>query len=528
MPLSASSTSQVASLQRRRLGVTHLVFFTVAASAPLTALAGGVTTAYAVSGNQGVPLAFLVVSVALALFAVGYVAMSRHVASAGAFYAYLARGIGRPAGVAGAFVALVSYNSIQVGLYGLFGSTVSNFAAEAFGLRMPWWIWALLAMGTVAALGLLRVDLNARVLAVLLIAEVAVVAAFDIIGFARPAEGVVTTAPLMPSTLLAGGLGAAIAFTVASFTGFESGAIYSEEARDPYRAVGRATLIAIAFIGSFYALSSWAVVAATGARRLQERASTEGPALIIRPLADAFGPIVADLATALLLGSVFAALLSFHNSVARYLLVLGRERVLSEKLSSIGVRSGAPVAGSIAQSTLALVVVAGFAIADADPMLTLFSWSSGLAALGVVLLLAGTSVAVIGFFRHSSVVSPTLVWSRTIAPALAATLLLAFLVVMVVNFDSLLGVAPSSPIRWLLAVTVLAAALGGAVWALYLRGFRPDVYADIGGAVRAPKFDKPSIYWHHTNEAASAPRPESAPVPQEESTAILPRLDSDS
>lgn len=90
-------------------------------------------------------------------------------------------------------------------------------------------------------------------------------------------------------------------------------------------------------------------------------------------------------------------MLSFHNSVARYLLVLGRERVLPEKLSSIGVHSGAPVAGSIAQSTLALVVVAGFAIADADPMLTLFSWSSGLAALGVVLLLAGTSVAVIGF-----------------------------------------------------------------------------------------------------------------------------------
>lgn len=86
---------------------------------------------------------------------------------------------------------------------------------------------------------------------------------------------------------------------------------------------------------------------------------------------------------------------------------------------------------------------------------------------------------------------PTLAWSRTIAPALAATLLLTFLVAMVVNFDSLLGVAPSSPIRWLLAVTVLAAALGGAVWALYLRGFRPDVYADIGGAVRAPKFDKP-------------------------------------
>ncbi len=61
-------------LRRRRLGVIHLVFFTVAASAPLTVLGGGVTTTLAVTGNVGVPLSFLVLAAALGLFAVGYAA----------------------------------------------------------------------------------------------------------------------------------------------------------------------------------------------------------------------------------------------------------------------------------------------------------------------------------------------------------------------------------------------------------------------------------------------------------------------
>ena len=55
----------VPQLRRRRLGVIHLVFFTVAASAPLTVLGGGVTTTFAVTGNAGVPLSFLVLAAAL-------------------------------------------------------------------------------------------------------------------------------------------------------------------------------------------------------------------------------------------------------------------------------------------------------------------------------------------------------------------------------------------------------------------------------------------------------------------------------
>ena len=325
----------------------HLVFFTVAASAPLTILGGGVTTTFAVTGNAGVPLSFLILAIALALFAVGYAAMSRHVANAGAFYSYLARGLGRPAAAAGAFVALLSYNGIQIGLYGLFGAAFGDFAKATFGLDLAWWIWAFLALVLVSALGVLRVDLNAAVLAVLLGLKCIAVLLYDIGAFGNPAGPGVAAAGFNPSELFVPGVGAVFAFGIAAIIGFESGAIYSEECRDPRRTVGRATYVALAFTGIFYAISAWAMTIAVGPANLQQAATENGPGLVFGALAEYWGPAVADIANVLFLTSVFAALLSFHNGVARYLFALGRERVLPEFLDTRRTPLGRPGRGLV-------------------------------------------------------------------------------------------------------------------------------------------------------------------------------------
>ena len=61
----------------------------------------------------------------LALFSVGYVAMSRHITNAGAFYTYVTHGLGRPAGVGAAWMALLAYNALQVGFYGIIGAAAA-------------------------------------------------------------------------------------------------------------------------------------------------------------------------------------------------------------------------------------------------------------------------------------------------------------------------------------------------------------------------------------------------------------------
>src|SRR5438445_9023182 len=84
-------------LARDRLGVPAVLFFVLAGVAPLTVAAGVIPTAYATTGLTAIPAAFLVVAVILGVFATGYVAMTRQITNSGAFYAFIAQGLGRVA-----------------------------------------------------------------------------------------------------------------------------------------------------------------------------------------------------------------------------------------------------------------------------------------------------------------------------------------------------------------------------------------------------------------------------------------------
>jgi len=140
-------------LAGRRLGTGALTIFLISASGPMTVLVGGVVTTFAVTGVVGAPLSFPLLAVALALFSVGYAAMSRYMLNAGGFYPYVAQGLGRGWGVAASFVALLAYSSIQTGLFGLFGVGSADFAARHLHVQVPWWVGSSLALAAVAVLG---------------------------------------------------------------------------------------------------------------------------------------------------------------------------------------------------------------------------------------------------------------------------------------------------------------------------------------------------------------------------------------
>lgn len=398
---------------KRRLGVPAVTFMIIAASAPLTVLAGGVTTTFAVTGvTGGVPLSFLILGGILALFAVGYAAMSRYVTNAGAFYAYIAQGISRPAGVGASLIALMAYNLMQVGIYGLFGFTVSSLLSARLGISVPWWIPVLVCIAVVGWLGgVNRVDLSAKVLGVLVALEFLVVIVYDIVCLAVAPEGI-SAVTFSPESLFVPGIGAVLSFGIAAFMGFESAAIYGEESKDPKRTVARATFAAVGIIAVFYAVSAWAMtVGGAGPSAVVEAATTNGPDMMFAFLGAHGSQLLSDIAQVLFVTSLFAALVSFHNAVARYFFSLGRERVLPSALAEVRAESGgAPFAGSLAQTVIAVVVTLGFAIAGASselgelypPVLTMFTWLTNSGAMGLVLLMTVVSVAVIGFFRRSS------------------------------------------------------------------------------------------------------------------------------
>ncbi len=111
-------------------------------------------------------------------------------------------------------------------------------------------------------------------------------------------------------------------------------------------------------------------------------------------------------------------------------------------------------------------MIVGFAIGEQGwnpengpyPVITLFTWLTNLGAFGLVLLLVLVSVAVIGFFRRDQRGVGT--GSRLVAPIIAFVALAIVWVLILLNWDVLLGQAspprrPSSfplccscPRRW--------------------------------------------------------------------------------
>ena len=133
------------SLGKGRLGVLGIVFFVVAAAAPLVGMTGAVPVAIVLGNGAAVPGTYLMVGIILLLFSVGYATMSHYVTNTGAFFAFIGRGLGVAIGVGSAFVSLVAYLAIQLAIFGFFGAVMAGEMNRWFGLDLAWWVWVLIA-----------------------------------------------------------------------------------------------------------------------------------------------------------------------------------------------------------------------------------------------------------------------------------------------------------------------------------------------------------------------------------------------
>src|SRR5207253_3693432 len=140
--------------------------------------------------------------------------------------------------------------------------------------------------------------------------------------------------------------------------------------------------------------------------------------------------------------SLFAGLLAFHNTCARYAFALGRERVLFSWLGTTGRHNSAPKWGSITQTMLAAVVITTYAITGWDPVVKLFFWWTVLGGLGVLILMTTTSVAVVAFFARPANREGAGAWSRIVAPILAVLTLGYVLWISIDQINVLLGTDP--------------------------------------------------------------------------------------
>lgn len=458
------------------MGVGELVMSVLAFSAPLTTVAGFVPVLLMFSGKTG-PAIYIVATVVLGVFSVGFTAMGRTVPNPGGFYAFVTQGLGRPAGLGGAFLATFGYTMIGFFAPPFFAITIQGYVEG--NLHGPHIAWGWYALGIVAVTTFLayrRIDLSAKVLTAVMVLEVIIVLVFDIASFIHGAPAGTGGASLKLPWVTDSNIGLALLFVVGNFFGFEATVIFREEVKDPEKTIPRATYLAVLGIGVFYALAAWAYIAYTGANKAQEIATAHTGTMFSDALTAQVGKTFVDIVTVLLMTSILASMLSIHNVAARYLYSLGTDGVVPAPMGKVHRKHGSPhVAASLIGAIWAVAVVLFVAI-KSDPNV-LYARASGIGTFAVLLLLFAASIAVFAYFRKYPSDKES-AWKTAIAPVLAAIGIGVVAYLAIINYSALLG--GTGFLTDFFLIFTFALFVLGALWAWFLRSRRPDVYQRIG------------------------------------------------
>lgn len=449
-----------------RLGPVGIVFMVVAAAAPLTVIGGNMPLAMGLGNGAGAPVGFVIAALVLLVFSVGFVTMTPHVPEAGAFFSYVTVGLGERMGKGIAVVALIAYTAIQIGIYGYIGWAISDTVAHYHGPVIPWPVYSFIVLAIVAVLGYRHIELSAKVLGVALALEIGIVVVLDAAMVAKPGPAGVTFTSFAPATFTQGTLGIAILFALTGFIGFEATAVFRDEARDPEQTIPRATYAAVIIIGAFYAITVWAFVVAVGPDQVatvaRKTLAGEGN-MLLDTTGDMLGIVGRDIVNVLLLSSLFACVLSFHNVIARYQFVLAGKGLLPARLATVHDDHESPSFSSLVQTATAAIIVAVLAILGIDPLVGVFGSMAGVATVGMVLLMLTTSVAVLVFFLRNRALGMDGSWTTRIAPALAVLGLLGSLWLVLSNFTLVTG-GSATLSTVLAAIPFLGLVVGFAAW----------------------------------------------------------------
>ncbi|MED4784891.1 APC family permease [Brevibacillus choshinensis] len=476
-------TEQHKALASGVLGVPQLIFLVISAVGPITTLFGNLILILQFGNGIGEPGIYILAMVVWLLFSVGFTAMARHIRNTGAFYAYISQGIARPLGVSASYLSLLSYITIQVALYGLFGYAANVLLTSYADVHLAWWIYSLVSWAFVSFFGYRSIEIGSKILGFLMLGEVAIIVLFSIAALLVPAPEGFTTAPFQPDVVFSGTVGIALLFAFGSFVGFEATAVFSEEAKNPRRTVPIATYWSVIIIGILNAVAAYALIVGWGENgiisRLNQVFSQNGdPGTVVNELATRVLGGWAVLAMQMLLvTSAFAALLAIQNMITRYYFAGARTGILPAKLGGVHPSFRSPHVASIVQSVTSFFFLALAALVGADPFVHLYGWFGAIGTLALLILYSLTSIAVIVYFSRTKV--DTRLWHTKIAPGIASICLSGTTIYAILNFSLFVGEGQTA-LSVVIFGIIACISVAGIVVGLRIKKRLPVLYKAIG------------------------------------------------
>ncbi|MGV0744070.1 APC family permease [Mycolicibacterium sp. XJ870] len=495
---SENAAHDVQRLKRNAVGTVGVIFMAVATAAPITAMVGNVPIAVGFGNGSHAPAGYIVATIVLGLFAIGYATMAKHITATGAFYGYISHGLGRIVGMASGALITMAYVVFEASLIGIFSFFFQNLFLSQLGLHIHWIVPALLMLVANAVLTYFDVNLTAKVLGVFLITEIVMLGLGAVAvlvkgggpqGFAV-AETLNPIGAFTPAAGIAGasaGLGLFFAFW--SWVGFESTAMYGEESRDPKRIIPRATMFSVLGVGLFYVFVSWMAIAGTGPQRaveLAQDASTSSE-IFFGPVRSTYGEWAITVFNILLVTGSFACGMAFHNCASRYLYALGREGLSSGLQKTIGAthpKHGSPHIASFVQSGITLVIILAFLFAGMDPYVHMYTLLAILGTMAILIVQSLCAFSVISYFhiRKNHPVSKH--WFKTlVAPGLGGIGMLYVVYLLWQHRDTAAGTASGTLLFQLTPWIVVGLFIFGAAMATYFKLRDPRRYELIGRIV---------------------------------------------
>jgi len=439
-----------------RLGVFGIIVMVVAAAAPLSTIGGVAPVAIVVGNGAAFPAMYVAAAIILALFVVGFNAMTPFVKDAGAFYSYITLGLSRGLGLSAAYIAMLTYVCVEIAVIAVLGAIFQGQIVSVGGPDVPWYIWTLIFLAIVLVLGYRNIEFSGKLLALIVILEIGicVVLVVAVVAQGGSSEGL-STAAFTPSAWFQGAPALGLMFGISGFLGFEATAIYRREAKDPDRTIGRATYGALAVVGIFYAIVSWALVSAWGDSNIVAKAQEDPGALLGASFGAYVGPVSEQIVQWLLISSFFACVVAFHNVINRYLYTLSHKGLMPKAVGRAHPTQKSPYVAAIAQTVviaIILVIFAGLGYTPFDEILTV---TVGVSTLGFLLLMFMTCIGVIRFFHSDSRGVSRM--RSTVVPSIGALALGIAVVTTLVNMTALVasqGLAYTAIIAIIICVVI--------------------------------------------------------------------------